>query len=159
PMAGQVIHVGVALEDGEQVDGRHHQRGAVAGDDGVALLPRIHTSGQAREAGDVRHVGGRGRDQGLATVTLQRPAETLGLMGVRQLWRSVPATWPAPSVARAATASATAVTGTQPFGSTSGIAERLAGVSIVLGATALTVTPWPLTSWASACMSAMTPAF
>ena len=49
--------------------------------------------------------------------------------------------WPDDSAARNAMAPATASTGTQVFGSTPGMAARLAGVSIVLGSTAFTVTP------------------
>src|SRR5262249_59466954 len=74
-----------------------------------------------------------------------------------QIARSVPVTCPLDSAARYATASATAVTGVHVRGSTSGIAARLAGVSIVLGSTALTVTPRLRVSWASACTKAVTP--
>ena len=71
----------------------------------------------------------------------------------------MPVTWPEDSAARYAIASATDPTGTQVFGSTSGIAARLAGVSMVLGSTALTVTPRPRVSTASACTNAITAAF
>ena len=67
-------------------------------------------------------------------------------------------TCPEDSAARYATASATASTGTQVCGSTSGMDARLAGVSIVLGSTAFTVTPRPRVSAASACTNVITPA-
>src|SRR4029077_16438775 len=126
--------------------------------DGVRLLRRIDAPGEAGESGDVGDVGGRGGDERVELVALQRGAEARGRVRVQQICSSVPVTWPALSAASAATASATAGTGTQPLGSTFGIAARLAGVSIVLGATALTVTPRSFTSWVSACISAMTPA-
>ncbi len=52
--------------------------------------------------------------------------------------------------------SATASVVTQPERSASGIALRLAGVSMVLGSTALTVMPCGRSSWARACVSAIT---
>jgi len=51
--------------------------------------------------------------------------------------------------------SATASVLTQPERSASGMARRLAAVSMVLGITALTVIPWPRTSWARAWVRAM----
>src|SRR2546426_258953 len=157
-VAGHVVDVHVALQHRQHVDGRHHQRGGLAGDDRVGLLRGIDAAGQAGEAADVGDVGRRGGDQRVEPMALQRGPEALGLVRVHQICSSVPVTWPALSAASAATASATAVTGTHVLGSTFGMAARLAGVSIVLGATALTVTPRALTSCDSACMSAITPA-
>ncbi len=65
--------------------------------------------------------------------------------------------WADCSRASIAIASATASTGTQPRRSLSGIAARFAGVSIVLGSTAFTVTPWGPSSRARAWARAMTP--
>ena len=72
---------------------------------------------------------------------------------------SVPVMCAEASRARTAIASATDSTGTQPERSAFGIAARFAGVSMVLGSTAFTVTPCSRVSWARACVNAMTPAF
>src|SRR5262244_3185343 len=78
--------------------------------------------------------------------------------GALQIASRVPVMWADASRARTAMASATASTGTQPLRSLSAIAARFAGVSIVLGSTALTVIPWGCVSWASAWVNAIAPA-
>src|SRR6266403_4597898 len=72
-----------------------------------------------------------------------------------QIASRAPVMWADSGRASVAIASATASTGTHPLRSLSGIAARFAGVSMVLGSTAFTVTPCSLVSWASACASAI----
>src|SRR6266403_2360078 len=75
-----------------------------------------------------------------------------------QIASRAPVMWADASRASIAIASATASTGTHPLRSLSGIAARFAGVSMVLGSTALTVIPWGCVSWESAWVNAIAPA-
>jgi hypothetical protein len=76
-----VVHGDRVQDDGRQIDRRHAERGAAAGEDGERRRA-VDLLGEAREARDVRDVCGRRGDQRLEPVALQRLREPLGLVGV-----------------------------------------------------------------------------